>query len=350
MALLLNANDTVSRSYSYTIPSPNHVSEVQAVGDRTANLFDGTICIDNVILSQYGNLTPNDSYALSEYIPVEPNMSYIYHFYHNIAENRSTYSICEYDSNQNVIQPLTVQWITENRDYNISFTTQANTAYIRINWKKAPDDDLMLIKGLTPLPYEPYGYKIPVVTRGKNLFDYNAEYTDNIQTKMYTISNLDTNKYYTCSTSFEKIPGVGAASLYFAGGSSSTNGVWKNTPRTFKPDANGQIAVYVRYAALSGAPAIFNKVISGEITVMVEEGTTATPYEPYHEPITTPIYLPTPLYSGEVMRSDGTITRSDGTTKTFTAPQIPTLNGTTVIDVDTAVKPTEMYAKYKSSK
>ena len=50
------------------------------------------------------------------------------------------------------------------------------------------------------------------------------------------------------------------------------------------------------------------------------------------------------------MRSDGTITRSDGTTETFTAPQIPTLNGTTVIDVDTAVKPTEMYAKYKSSK
>ena len=81
--------------------------------------------------------------------------------------------------------------------------------------------------------------------------------------------------------------------------------------------------------------------------IQIEEGTTATPYEPYHEPITTPIYLPTPLYSGEVMRSDGTITRSDGTTETFTAPQIPTLNGTTVIDVDTAVKPESMTIKYK---
>ena len=215
-------------------PTPENPVEVQAVGDRTGNLFDGTICIDNVILSQRGNLAPNNSYALSEYIPVEPNMSYIYHFYHNIAENRSTYSICEYDSNQNVIQPLTVQWITENRDYNISFTTQANTAYIRINWKKAPDDDLMLITGSTPLPYEPYGYKIPVVTSA--------------------------------------------------------------------------------------------------------DGT---------EPITTPIYLPTPLYSGEMMRSDGTITRSDGTTETFTAPQIPTINGTTVIDVDTAVKPESMTIKYR---
>ena len=65
------------------------------------------------------------------------------------------------------------------------------------------------------------------------------------------------------------------------------------------------------------------------------------------EPITTPIYLPTPLYSGEVMRSHGTITRSDGTTETFTAPQIPTINGTTVIDVDTAVKPSSIYIEYK---
>ena len=37
-------------------------------------------------------------------------------------------------------------------------------------------------------------------------------------------------------------------------------------------------------------------------------------------------------------------------TKTVEPVQIPTINGTTVIDVDTAVKPTEMYTKYKSSK
>lgn len=37
-------------------------------------------------------------------------------------------------------------------------------------------------------------------------------------------------------------------------------------------------------------------------------------------------------------------------TKTVEPVEIPTLNGTTVIDVDTAVKPTEMYTKYKSSK
>ena len=30
--------------------------------------------------------------------------------------------------------------------------------------------------------------------------------------------------------------------------------------------------------------------------IQIEEDLTATPYEPYHEPITTPIYLDSPLY------------------------------------------------------
>ena len=100
-----------------------------------------------------------------------------------------------------------------------------------------------------------------------------------------------------------------------------------------------------------------------DITIMPEftnDGVLPTEFEPYGykipfttaaedgtESITTPIYLPTPLYSGEVMRSDGTIARSDGTTETFTASQIPTINGTTVIDVDTAVKPESMTIKYR---
>lgn len=67
------------------------------------------------------------------------------------------------------------------------------------------------------------------------------------------------------------------------------------------------------------------------------------------EPITTPIYLATPLYADEVLSSDGTITRSDGTTATFSVPSIPTFDGATTLDVDTEVKPSEMHIKYKSN-
>lgn len=425
-------------------PTPENPVEVQAVGDRTGNLFDySTIRTGYRIAWATGADYADNTAMMSDYIKVK-NTTY--------SCSDKAMIIC-YDGNKNYLGALNKSMVVE-KEVGIfcdMFTINDNECkFIKLLTYQGfvIGNKTMLNEGSTPLPYEPYGYKIPVVTRGKNLFNCNDKPTLSKLTKMYTISNLDINKYYTCSTSFEKIPEVPLASLYFAGESSLKNGVWKDTPRTFKPDTNGQIAVYVRHATSEGAPAIFDKVISGEITIMVEEDSTATPYEPYHEPITTPIYLPTPLYSGEVMRSDGSrevkwgvekikdlgfsyesqysrfksraipnnsfkdssrliIAYSDiyeclyngeefdiswtnkfyigssndsitiyihdtrfnnlnnfislvgeheiyyptePTTEAFTAPQIPTLNGTTVIDVDTAVKPTEMYTKYKSSK
>lgn len=140
-----------------------NTSGAQSVGDKTANLWNGAIVIDNVILNQNGTPRPNDNYALSEYIPVQSDTSYLYHFYHNTQENRSAYIISEYTSEKSVITPLTLISVTDVGDYNISFTTTSNTAYIRINWKKAFEENKMLIEGETVQPYEPYGYKLPVV-------------------------------------------------------------------------------------------------------------------------------------------------------------------------------------------
>ena len=329
-------------------PAPDTPQEVKAVGDRTGNLFDGTICIDNVILSQYGNLTPNNSYALSEYIPVEPNMSYIYHFYHNIAENRSTYSICEYDSNQNVIQPLTVQWITENRDYNISFTTQANTAYIRINWKKAPDDDLMLITGSTPLPYEPYGYKIPVVT--------SADGTEPITTPIYLDKPLYKIGDYADSINYaeQKVERVvkelvltGKENWYYMPNYDVENTVRIHSSEIL-PDRKGTMLDLcshferMDYHSLnvSNKPAF--SIASGTqlvFRVSKAEGSAVTYFKSY---LAAQYAAGTPVKVYYVMKTPET--------NTVEPVEIPTINGTTVIDVDTAVKPTEMYTKYKSSK
>lgn len=128
-----------------------------------------------------------------------------------------------------------------------------------------------------------------------DLFDKTADYTVGATTYNYTISGLDPNKYYTCSTNFERISGVDTASIYFNGGNSANNGVWRNTPRTFKPDSNGEIIVYIRYSASAGAPPIIDDVMAGTIWIMVNEGSTPIPYG-YKIPIsngqqTTNIYL-----------------------------------------------------------
>ena len=60
-------------------------------------------------------------------------------------------------------------------------------------------------------------------------------------------------------------------------------------------------------------------------------------YEPYHEPITTNIYLDEPLTEGE------SISMSD------TGIAIPTINGTNILTVDTQVQPEKVYIKYKEN-
>ena len=293
-------------------------------------------------------------------------------------------------------------------------------------------------------------YKIPVVTRGKNLFDKTAVryevaignvLVDYPGSAIFIIPAIKGIKNYTLKVKSDVDINVIRLAFYdkpipVPGEKVNNTKETLNSKNPIVTSSNVNNLPYI-VAQISGA-----FVDSyGLDTVQLEIGDTATPYEAYHEPVTTPIYLPTPLYSGEVLRSDGSrevkwgvvdlgslnwsyktkftssiisnakifpntlnagafcslyqcvsantlangkfalglnneariylqddnYTSSENfkqamqgvmlyyklatpATETFTAPQIPTLNGTTVIDVDTAVKPTEMYTKYKSSK
>ena len=202
-------------------PTPENSVEVQAVGDRTANLFDSDSSEIAAIDITTGRDVAFYKSRRSDFILVEANDVI------TISGQNGDIRIFEYDTNKN--------YLDTNFIYDNSFSI-TNSGYIKfVGALESITETIMVNLGSTPLPYEPYGYKIP-------------------------------------------------------------------------------------------------------FTTAAEDGS---------ESITTTVYLDKPLYSGEVMRSDGTITRSDGTTETFTAPQIPTLNGTTVIDVDTAVKPESIYIEYK---
>jgi len=85
------------------------------------------------------------------------------------------------------------------------------------------------------------------------------------------------------------------------------------------------------------------------IQLQLELGTTATPYEPYHEPIITSIYLNKPLEKGEILKyPENVLMHSDGTTESVTLPKIPTFEGTTIIETATEIQPENMEITYKS--
>lgn len=434
-------------------PTPDTPQEVKAVGEKTRNLFDkNTITAGN--FATVSGTVANNAYYCSDFIPITATTYY----FQNVVGGSYQNTVVVYDANK---QGLRYAKLSGGNKVSGAIAFQSGDAYIRINCYYQTDVDTVMVNiGSTPLPYEPYGYKIPVVTRGKNLFDYKTMY--GIKGKYLSVNGEALNSsvwavtdYIPCSGNVFTINPIGgkipaiclydSQKNYITGLSYDTGNAKYKKPVTIRSKIN---ASYIRFSYYINSDEDADDLSK----IQIEIGDTATPYEPYHEPITTPIYLLTPLYSGEVMRSDGsrevkwgkivltgeekiafagtagtsyrydftniktisqikyarknskithfeqcnmptidvvgydwhgvsfhlmimttqsTINKfkdwlksqyaagtpitiwyqlAESTTETFTAPQIPTINGTTVIDVDTAVKPTEMYTKYKSSK
>lgn len=72
--------------------------------------------------------------------------------------------------------------------------------------------------------------------------------------------------------------------------------------------------------------------------VQIEKSGTATDYEPYHEPITTNIYLDEPLGEGQSINY-----KKDG------LPTIPTFKGTSILTADTTIQPSNAEIEYYSN-
>ncbi len=71
-----------------------------------------------------------------------------------------------------------------------------------------------------------------------------------------------------------------------------------------------------------------------DIKIIIESGSEITDYEPYHEPMTTNIYLEQPLQKGEsISLSEAGI-------------QIPTISGTNILTVDTEIQPEKVSVRY----
>ena len=212
-----------------------------------------------------------------------------------------------------------------------------------------------MVRALKDLFYEEVEGVPPISFNGigENLLDYRidgasggvGERTNNLFDEIYTniVAGWDV-KYksifvgegtFTLSTTCPKQDGGSATNLFFlsgnvsTGANSGTNGVYNNYPATVT-SLNGYVTI--GYRAQSYDPRNY--------TTMLNEGTTALPYEPYGYKVsvvcggtTTNIYLDEPIGANE------SISLSD------TNVNIPTIRGTNVLTVDTTVQPSNVYVK-----
>lgn len=294
------------------------------VGDRTGNLFDGSW--ENKFVDTYGNTGYSTNRVLSSYVTVIPNQTY------SVKSNmriRAVHSYNDTTHTQTLIDSVS------GLD-GATFTIPADSNSIRISLKKANDgvftpDDIdwfMLNAGSTALPYEPYGYKVPVVVNGKNLFNKNDVIEGSLnpydgKTIIYN-NQLHTKNY---------IP-VTANDVYIISGLDYGIRVHEynsnhNFIKSYVVNNNNSFTVSNNCAYIRVAGSINQFLDTG----MINLGSTSLPYEPYIEPTTTNIYIDEPIKENE------SITLSDTNTN------IPTIRGTNVLTVDTTVQPSNVYVK-----
>ena len=146
-------------------PSPDNPVEIQSVGERTKNLFDKNDATVPGYINESGSVTKTSPwFTLANFIECSGTISIS-------AQNglgSAAYVAC-YDENKTFLGTVAM---SSDNSTTATLTLLDGTVYIKACSRDNSLDTFMLNLGDTPLPYEPYGYKLPIVSKGRNLFDY----------------------------------------------------------------------------------------------------------------------------------------------------------------------------------
>ena len=332
----------------------------ESVGDRTGNLFDGELVLGSFAAAD-GSFFVGDVTCVTEFINVKSNTEYSIHI--TGAEIRH---IGYYGGTFSYLSP------TIREDF--TFVTPNDCNQIKIVFRKFdqskidltifPTNTIMLNEGSTALPYEPYGYKVPVTVEGKNLLNPNltrfayaingASYFTPYENGAVYLIPIKNNTAYTIKVySSETIPGV-RLGLYNK--SSPINGDYvtnlQEVLQTTSPSLTIINTTY-KYLVAQISSVYFNDY--GLNNIMLNTGSTALPYEPYQVPVTTPIYLPEQIkkFGDEaeyISYSEQKLHRVGADDIDVTLPALPVLPGTNTLTVGTEVQPSNVYIKYEGER
>lgn len=175
-------------------PTPTTPTEIKDLSGEITysvsgkNLFDKSTITENTYLNADGTLQSGASnYRTSDYIPIQPNTEY---YKTATGSPRTKY----YDSNKQPLSTSTYQDISIGGSAG-TFTTPNNASYLRITLHKTNVDinNVMINKGTTLLPYEPY---IPkqnfLISLNSDGYDIHLDKINTYEDKIY----CKDNKFY----------------------------------------------------------------------------------------------------------------------------------------------------------
>jgi len=149
-------------------PNPSSPIYPSECGDKMANLFDVNATdttngyVANGYITSTGTVSSSNYYSVSEYIYIS-GLSYVNVSGMRPSSSGSSAGVAFYDNSKTLIEP------DDNTYGNLlskSFTVPVNAVYLRISYNKNYSNTTLVNNGSTALPYESYGYKIPILLGG----------------------------------------------------------------------------------------------------------------------------------------------------------------------------------------
>lgn len=296
-------------------PTPDNPVEIENVGDLTKNLFDTQgwynwlrtfttsyvqkKVVDGISCIYYRPaLTYDKQYMLGEF---KENTQYIIQWRAKgiVGQGESTGFVFNYTDGTRQVSAVKNEDKWDN--YTLVSLPDKTLSWIDMGYNYGQgcyidENSIQLKEGTTATDYEPYHkYKIPVVARGKNLFDGsssedNGKYLNNAGTLSSGNANLRVTDYIT-------IPS-GVSSLTF-----SFKGDTMYDPSLCLYNENKKYVTGIKYLSRtnvsisvpSNAKYVRCSYRTVNTDIQLEGSSTKTGYEPYIAPVTTNIFLDEPL-------------------------------------------------------
>ena len=255
------------------------------------NLFDDSTTT-NILIADNGEEQPNTNIKTSTYIKVNPNSKYTYSCEILQGQSAGWEKFSYYDVNKSYLSYLYTT------DKNKTITLPTNCEYVRIGYHTNFVTNVQLEKGTKYNSFTPYGttpielckigdYQDSIKkSTGKNLFDKNNltieigtisatgsfDYsTERVRSYWIEVKENTTYKISTSNSDLQIVPYYYNSSKTFI----SFDSGWKNFPFTFTTPVN------TKYVAFLFKNSTNNPTPSSLTNIMLNEGSTALPYEPY---------------------------------------------------------------------
>lgn len=327
-------------------PTPQNPIQPQECGERTGNLW-------NAIKYSYTSLSDSSVWVYSSSltgsvyrVPCTPNTKYTLYLAENVSI--SIWRICEVSTDvvpnaSSTAVPTTGAYATSvPASKSATFTTSASAQYILFQTNETAYDSvlpvIMLIEGTSKIPYEPYGYKIPISSASTTTPVYLGEVETTRKIKKLVLTGLEegwasttmgTNDYiFRLELSDLPMSGVAPISSHYNGTNATT---WVGITN-YNVTTSILNSVAIRHSGLTG--------VSDWKTYLQQQYAAGTPVTVWYVLATE-----TTGIVNEPLRKIGDY--ADTLSYEQAGVQIPTLHGNTVIDVETTLKPSEMYIKYQ---